>query len=93
MTQDHNENHQEIEATFSSLVTGIATQAILALGLVKNDNQSKPEINLPLAKFNIDLLLVLQDKTENNLEEHEKQLLLYLVQDLQSKYILVKEAK
>jgi len=88
-----NQDSGEIEATFSALVTGIATQAILALGLAKNDDQIKPEVNLPLAKFNIDLLLVLQDKTENNLEEHEKQLLLYLVQDLQSKYILVKEAK
>jgi len=83
----------EMDASFSTLVTGIATQAILALGLARDQENNSAEVNLPLAKFNIDILLVLQDKTEKNLEDHEKQLLLYLVQDLQSKYILLKETR
>lgn len=81
---------KEMEASFSALVTGIATQAILALGLAKHPDSAETEINLPLARFNIDLLMILQSKTENNLDAHEKDLLIYLVQDLQSKYILKK---
>jgi tRNA A37 threonylcarbamoyltransferase TsaD len=83
----------EMDASFSTLVTGIATQAIIAMGLAKSEDNTSEQVNLPLAKFNIDLLLMLQDKTESNLDEHEKQLLLYIVQDLQSKYILIKEVK
>lgn len=88
MTAEH-----AFEASFSALVTGIATQAVLALGLGKEGEPNSQNQDLPLAKFNIDLLLVLQEKTEQNLENHEKQLLLFLIQDLQSKYLLIKETK
>lgn len=86
--------NEQWEANFSALITSIATQAIIALGLAPDNSQNDETlVNLPLARFNIDLLLVLQSKTENNLEPQEKNLLMYLVQDLQSKYITIKEAK
>jgi hypothetical protein len=83
----------ELEASFSTLVTAIATQALIAMGLAKPHDNNSEQMNLPLAKFNIDLLLMLQDKTENNLDEHEKQLIRYIVQDLQAKYVLLREEK
>lgn len=82
----------ELQASFSALVTGIASEAIIALGLIPRPNEEVPTTNLTLAKFNIDLLMVLQEKTENNLDSHEKDLILFLVQDLQSKYLLKKES-
>jgi DNA replication initiation complex subunit (GINS family) len=43
-----------------------------------------------MAKFNIDLLVMLQDKTKNNLLDEEKKFLDSLVTDLQMKYIQMK---
>ena len=80
----------ELTATFSALVTGIAAQALIAMGLAPDPQGGASPINLALARFNIDLLMVLQEKTENNLDPHEKELILFLVQDLQSKFLLQK---
>lgn len=85
-------SNNELNASFSALVTGIASEAIVALGLTPREADDQPTTNLALAKFNIDLLMILQEKTENNLDSHEKDLILFLVQDLQSKYLLKKES-
>jgi len=89
----------ELEASFNSLVTAIAAQAALAIEDTKptsssitsqttSSTTSSISANLALAKFNIDLLLMLLDKTQGNLNDQEKELLLTLIRDLQAKYLL-----
>lgn len=78
---------QNPEANFSTLILSIASSAAMALGLAPNPISSETEKNLEMARFNIDLLIVLQKKTKNNLEADEEKFLESLIRDLQLKYI------
>jgi hypothetical protein len=78
---------QKLEASLSTLILSIASSAAMSLGLVPQPGTEKLEKNLELARFNIDLLLVLKDKTVNNLTEDEKRFLESVTRDLQMKYV------
>lgn len=78
------------EATFSMLVMSIASGAAMALGLAPNPQTQKTEVDRNMAKFNIDLLLVLQNKTKTNLSDDESKLLSSLLNDLQMKFVQLK---
>ncbi len=76
-------------AQFSTLVISLASSTMIALGLEKNPQSGETEKDLRLAQFNIDLLNVLKEKTKNNLNDDEKQLLGTVISDLQLKYVEV----
>jgi hypothetical protein len=82
-----NTENQKLEATFSTLVISIASSAVVNLGLEKNPQTNKIEKNLPVAQYSIDLLVLLRDKTKNNLSDAEKNYLDAIIQDLQMKFI------
>ncbi len=71
---------------FSSLVLSIASSAVLKMGL---DPDKKEEKDMVLARYNIDLLDLLKEKTKNNLSKEEKELLDSCVSDLQVQFINV----
>ena len=81
------ENVPKLEASFSTLILSIGSSAAIAMGLAPNPGTGKTEKDLPLAKFNIDLLMLLQEKTKKNLSEDENQLLSQILADLQIKYL------
>lgn len=62
-------------ATFEMLVSMFSTQAMVAMGMIPNPATGKAEKTPDLAKHFIDLLGVLESKTEGNLEPQEKSLL------------------
>lgn len=74
-------------ASFSSLITMLATQALVALGQMPDPTQNKTVVRLNLARFYIDTLSVLEDKTRGNLVEEEARLLTGLLGDLRMAYI------
>lgn len=78
---------QKMEASFSMLVMSIASSAAMSLGLAPHPETGQTSKDKPMAKFNIDLLVVMQEKTKNNLDEEEKKFLDSLVTDLQTKYL------
>ena len=82
-----NENNQKLEPSFSSLVISIATSAAIHLGL---DPNSKEEKNIDLARYNIDLLEVLQEKTKNNLSKEESELIDRFIKDLKLQVVQAK---
>ena len=79
-----------LKPSFSSLVMSIASVAILKMGL---DPKSKEEKDMNLARFNIDLLSLLEEKTKNNLEEKETELLKSCVKDLQMQFIQIENSQ
>lgn len=89
MTDSQNNVQKEIPAQFSTLVLSLASSAVMALGLEKNPQTDKIEKDLNVARFNIDLLNVLREKTKNNLSEEEQRLLDSITSDLQIKYVEV----
>ena len=84
------QNEHKLEASFSLLVMSIASNAMMAMGLTPDPQSGKSEVDKNLARFNIDLLLVLKEKTNNNLNADDSGLISYVLQDLQMKFIQVK---
>ena len=71
---------QKVE--FSGLVLGFCSAALSYLGY---GDENSPK-NLTLAKQNIDILALLEEKTKGNLSEDEKRLLGDALVDLKTKY-------
>lgn len=76
---------------FTALVTAIATQALIALGALVPKGQEKPEPDLEVAKYNIDMLVMLEAKTKGNLTKQEEKLLSAALH--QARMIYVKAAE
>lgn len=60
---------------FAALISMLVTQALFALGLVHVEGQEGKEPDLELAKYNIDMLETVEEKTKGNLTEEEKKIL------------------
>lgn len=74
-------------ASFDTLVASLATEAMLALGLIVPPGQDQVYIDLDSAKFNIDLLEVLREKTKGNLDPTEEGNLTQAVAQMQQAYV------
>lgn len=81
---------QKLEANLSTLILSIGSSAAMAMGLAPHPQSGKIEKNLEIAKFNIDLLLILQDKTKKNLSNDEEAFLKNVISDLQLKFVQIK---
>jgi uncharacterized protein DUF1844 len=77
----------KMEASFSILAMSIASSAVMAMGLAPDPQSGKIMKDKNMARFNIDLLMMLQDKTKNNLTKDEQQFLENIVNDLQVKFV------
>lgn len=80
---------ENLEASFSVLIMSIASSAVMAMGLAPNPQNGEVSKDKNLARFNIDLLLVLQAKTKGNLSSDEAKFLENLINDLQMKFVSV----
>ena len=74
------------EASFSALISRIAMEVSLYLGDIQlegAENRADPE----MAKFNIDLLQVIEEKTRGNLSDEEKRLMDSVLYELRMRYV------
>ncbi|MCS7150901.1 MAG: DUF1844 domain-containing protein, partial [Endomicrobia bacterium] len=71
---------------FIALITSLASTCWMQLGKVPNPMTNKIEKELENAKFTIDLLRMLKDKTQGNLTADEERLLLSVIADLELNY-------
>ncbi len=76
---------------FAALVSMFVTQALFALGVleVKGREGQKREPDLEMAKYNIDMLETLQEKTKGNLTEEEKKVLENTLNQVRMAYVKV----
>ncbi len=79
--------NEKLEASFSVLTMSIASSAAMSMGLAPDPQTGKTHVDKNIARFNIDLLLMLQTKTKNNLNADETRFLDSVVQDLQMKFV------
>ena len=75
------------EASFSAFLNSLATQTLVALGEIENPISKTKELNLLQAKYTIDLLQILQEKTKGNLAEEEEKFLEAILYDLRMRYV------
>jgi hypothetical protein len=75
------------EPDFSFFITTLGLQAGIFLGQIPNPVTNKKEENMPQAKFIIDTLSVLKDKTKGNLTKEEDALLENMLYELRMQYV------
>ena len=76
------------EASVSTLVNSLMTQVLLYLGELA-PRGVEPQVNLDMAKFNIDLLGVLEEKTRGNLTADEQKLLDTALYEVRMRYVQI----
>ena len=75
------------EIQFIQLVFSLKTSAIMQLGKIANPLTGKIERDLNEAKYTIDMLNMLKEKTKNNLTANEEKIINDAVFELQMNYI------
>ncbi|MEE2908622.1 MAG: DUF1844 domain-containing protein [Planctomycetota bacterium] len=76
-------------ADFKGLMSILASQAMMGLGMVQDPGGKGVMVDLEGSKFAIDLLDVLQKKTAGNLEESEEKELTQLLTELRSRFVQI----
>lgn len=71
------------------LVSTLATQAIAAMGQLPDPETGQPIVRPKFAKYHIDLLSVLQEKTKGNVTPEEAQMLEGTLHELRMIYVHV----
>ena len=75
------------EPDFNFFITTLSLQASIALGTLPNPATNKTEEDLTQAKFLIDTLVMLEEKTKGNLTAQETELLENLLYELRMQYV------
>ncbi|MDD5194485.1 MAG: DUF1844 domain-containing protein [Candidatus Omnitrophica bacterium] len=74
-TQAHIQEEPYHEPTFSIFISSISMQAMIAMGKLENPITKTTEKNLEQARFLIDTLGIIKEKTKNNLTPEEGKLM------------------
>lgn len=72
---------------FTDLVRMFATQALMYMGAFPDPQTGKATLALDVAKMNIDLLGILEEKTKGNLDDEEKELLEGSARELRGQFV------
>jgi hypothetical protein len=80
------QNNQEVNPHFFNVITMFASSAWCQLGKIQNPTNGKIERDLKGAQITIDMLLMLRDKTKNNLTKKEEEMLTSMISNLQVNY-------
>ena len=83
---DKNEQHG---IPFSAFVLSLSTMALTALGQCDDPAFASIPQDPEIARNNIDILLMLREKTKGNLTDEEEKLIQTVVYDLQMRYVHV----
>ncbi|MDB5328650.1 MAG: hypothetical protein JWM57_4219 [Phycisphaerales bacterium] len=76
------------DASFSTLVQAIMTQALYYLGELGEEGEA-PLFNMDVAKHQIDTLAVIEAKTKGNLSADEQSMLDQALYDLRSRFVSI----
>jgi len=75
------------EINFGLFLSSLMIEGLIALGDVENPATKKSESNLGHARYVIDIIAMLQEKTKNNLTADEKTGLEQILYELRMRYI------
>jgi hypothetical protein len=76
-------------ADFRALVGTLASQAIMGLGALGDSKTGRMVIDLGTARFSIDLLGVLEEKTKGNISEEEAKELTQALSELRARFVQI----
>lgn len=72
---------------FTTFVLSVSSAAFMGLGLSPRPGENKTELDLELARQNIDLLTMIKEKTKNNLTAEEQKLLDSLLYETRMRFV------
>ena len=78
-------------ASFAGLVSMLATQTLFAMGAIRTEEDKDKPPNLELAKYNIDMLEVIEQKAKGNLTDEETKMLTDTLHQLRMTYVKLSE--
>jgi hypothetical protein len=79
-------------ADFQTLIGTLASQAVMGLGAVRDPKTGGVVVDLPGARFAIDLLAVVEEKTKGNLSKQESVDLAQALSELRTRFVQISEA-
>ena len=75
------------EARFDLFISGLAMETLIALGDMPHPTTRKQTVNLTHAKYLVDLLGILEEKTKGNVSVDEERLLKDTLYQLRMRYL------
>jgi len=78
---------EPVEASFTALVNSLAAQGLYALGVIAPQDAKEVYVDIASARFIIDTLMMLREKTKGNLTSEEYGQLTGTLADLQRFYV------
>jgi hypothetical protein len=75
------------EVNFATFIFSLSSSALLHFGEIADPASGEKTKNLPMAKHTIDILAMLEEKTQGNLTSDEEQLFKNILYDLRMRYI------
>jgi uncharacterized protein DUF1844 len=86
--QDQEETDYQLpEINFATFIFSLNHSVLVHLGVMDDPSTGKKARNLPIAKQTIDILGMLEEKTQGNLTEDEAKMLKSILYDLRMIYI------
>jgi len=76
-------------ASFTTLLTMLASQAMVAMGRIADPLQKKPLIRPRLARHFIDMIQILEEKSKGNVSQEEAQALEGILYELRMTYVSI----
>ena len=86
-TEEPIEESQLPEINFATFIFSLNSSALVHLGVIEDPATQKKMKSLPLAKQTIDILGMLEEKTQGNLSTDEENLLKNILHDLRLMYV------
>ncbi len=83
---------QQPQASFIEIVRMLTSQALLYMGAFPDPETGRAVIAPELAKFHIDLLSILEEKTKGNLSEEESRTITRTVHELRLEFVELSKA-
>lgn len=78
------------EITFDLFLSSLMIEGLIALGEIENPVTKKKEARLGQARYVIDVIAMLEEKTKNNLQPGEKDAISHILYELRMRYIAKK---
>ena len=79
-------------ASFEMLLTTLATEAMIGMGQIPLHGVDQPQVNLDQARYAIDMLEVLKEKTSGNLSSEEDDAITNVLHQLRMAFISAQAA-
>ena len=75
------------EVNFNSLIFSLSPSALLHIGDIADPQSGEKKKDLPMAKYSIDIIAMLKEKTKGNLTDEEQKFLDNILADLRLRYV------